>query len=351
MFDPKLIEALKAVVNAGSFQGAAQALNLSVAAVSLRIKSLEESLGARVLVRGKTVRLTVTGQTLMAYAQRAQMLHDDVLSALQTGGGKHWQTLSVAVNADSVSTWFLPGVAPLLAKSKLLIDIVIDDQDYTHAALKNGDVLGCVTTLATPMQGCVAEPLGHMRYRCLARPDLVAKCLTPNGQLSVHKLLKMPAIIFNQKDALQDTFLLKYFDLQSPQYPKHYVPAIEAFAQAIELGLGWGMVPDLISHLDQNQETINTLSRASTIDPISAASAIGRTGSLDAIDPISPISPIRAMGDTSINTAHPKWVEVMPHAPIDIALYWQHWSQMSQSVTQLTKKVKETAQHRLLQRH
>jgi hypothetical protein len=114
------------------------------------------------------------------------------------------------------------------------------------------------------------------------------------------------------------------------------------------------MVPDLISHLDQNQETINTLSRASTIDPISAASAIGRTGSLDAIDPISPISPIspiRAMGDTSINTAHPKWVEVMPHAPIDIALYWQHWSQMSQSVTQLTKKVKETAQHRLLQRH
>jgi LysR family transcriptional regulator (chromosome initiation inhibitor) len=183
------------------------------------------------------------------------------------------------------------------------------------------------------MQGCVAEPLGHMRYRCLARPDLVAKCLTPNGQLSVHKLLKMPAIIFNQKDALQDTFLLKYFDLQSPQYPKHYVPAIEAFAQAIELGLGWGMVPDLISHLDQNQETINTLSRASTIDPI------------------SPISPIRAMGDTSINTAHPKWVEVMPHAPIDIALYWQHWSQMSQSVTQLTKKVKETAQHRLLQRH
>jgi LysR family transcriptional regulator (chromosome initiation inhibitor) len=55
MFDPKLIEALKAVVNTGSFQRAAQALSLSVAAVSLRIKALEERLGARVLVRGKTV--------------------------------------------------------------------------------------------------------------------------------------------------------------------------------------------------------------------------------------------------------------------------------------------------------
>ncbi len=307
MFDPKLIEAFKAVVSAGSFQGAAQALNLSVAAVSLRIKSFEQSLGARLLVRGKTVRLTTTGQTLMAYAQRAQMLHDEVLSVLQTGGAKRWQTLSVAVNADSVSTWFLPGIAPLLAKSKLLIDIIIDDQDHTHAALKNGDVLGCVTTSAIPMHGCVAEPLGQMRYRCLARPDLVARSRAPNGQVSIHKLLKMPAIIFNQKDALQDTFLLKYFDLQTPQYPKHYVPAIEAFAQAIECGLGWGMVPDLISQLDQTQ------ARASALQP--------------------------------------KWVEVMPNAPIDIALYWQHWSQTSQAVAQLTKKVKEAAQQRLIGAH
>jgi LysR family transcriptional regulator (chromosome initiation inhibitor) len=305
MFDPKLIEALRAVVNVGSFQGAAHALNLSVAAVSLRIKSLEESVGARVLVRGKTVRLTTTGQTLMAYAQRAQMLHDDVLSALQTGGVKQWQKLSVAVNADSVSTWFLPGIAPLLAKSKWLLDLVIDDQDHTHAALKNGDVLGCVTTLATAMQGCVAEPLGQMRYRCLARPDLVARCRTPSGQVSIHKLLKMPAIIFNQKDALQDTFLFKYFGLQTPQYLKHYVPAIEAFTQAIELGLGWGMVPDLISQLDQTP-TISTVK-------------------------------------------HPKWVEVMPNAPIDIALYWQHWSQTSHSVAQLSQKVKQAAQQRLLQ--
>jgi LysR family transcriptional regulator (chromosome initiation inhibitor) len=304
MFDPKLIEALKAVANAGSFQGAAQTLNLSVAAVSLRIKSLEEQLGARVLVRGKTVRLTTSGQTLMAYMQRAQMLHDDVMSALQTGGTKRWQTLSVAVNADSVSTWFLPGVAPLLIKSKLLIDITIDDQDHTHAALKSGEALGCVTTLARPMKGCVSEPLGQMRYRCLASPNLVESCRTPKGSVSIHKLLKQPAIIFNQKDALQDTFLLKYFGLQTPQYPKHYVPAIEAFSQAIELGLGWGMLPDLISQNNQPQG--------------------------------------------NVNAAPAKWVEVIPNAPIDITLYWQHWSHTSEAVTKLTKMVKSAAKESLL---
>jgi LysR family transcriptional regulator, chromosome initiation inhibitor len=308
MFDPKLIKALKAVANTGSFQGAAHALNLSVAAVSLRIKSLEELLGARVLIRGKTVRLTTSGQTLMAYMQRVQMLHDDVWSALQTGGVKHWQTLSVAVNADSVSTWFLPGVAPLLVKSKLLIDITIDDQDHTHASLKSGEALGCVTTLATPLKGCVSEPLGQMRYRCLANPDLVERCRTPKGQVSIHKLLKLPAIIFNQKDALQDTFLFKFFGLQSPQYPKHYVPAIEAFSQAIELGLGWGMVPDLLSQLHQPQAQSNIHSK----------------------------------------TVPEKWVEVVPNAPIDITLYWQHWSHTSEAVTKLTKMVKSAAKKNLL---
>ena len=182
--------------------------------------------------------------------------------------------------------------------------MTIDDQDHTHDLLKSGEALGCVTTLSQPMRGCVSEPLGQMRYRCLARPDLASRCHTPSGKVSVHRLLKLPAIIFNRKDALQDMFLLKYFGLVSPQYPKHYVPALDAFGQAIELGLGWGMVPDLISHMSQTTPTNNQ-------EP-------------------------------------PKWVEVMPNSPIDVALYWQHWEQTSQAATKLTQKVKEAARQRLL---
>ena len=97
-----------------------------------------------------------------------------LLAGLQGGtesrAGAAWQSLSVAINADSVASWFLPGVATLLQRHRLLLEIMIDDQDHTHDALKSGDVIGCVTTLAQPMRGCVAEPLGIMRYRCVAAP-------------------------------------------------------------------------------------------------------------------------------------------------------------------------------------
>lgn len=308
MLDPKLTEALKAVIHAGSFNAGAQALNLSVAAVSLRIKALEEQIGARVLVRGKTLRLTPAGQAIMTYAQRAQLLHDDVLSALQKGATQPWQTLSVAVNADSVTTWFMPGISAFLAQSKLLIDLTIDDQDHTYAALKSGDVVGCVTALAKPMKGCVSEPLGRMRYRCLARADVAAKCRTPSGHVSVHRLLKLPAIIFNRKDALQDVFLQTYFDLQSPQYPKHYLPALDAFSQAIEQGLGWGMVPDIISKRDHTTQ----------------------------------LRPHPSHQSSST------WVEVLDNAPIDVALYWQHWEQSSDAIMRLTQKIKASAKQYLL---
>ena len=82
--------------------------------------------------------------------------------------------MSVAVNTDLLTSWFSPGVAGLLARHRLLLEILVDDQDHTHDALKSGEVAGCVTTLAQAMRGCVAEPLAIMRYRCMAAPSLIA---------------------------------------------------------------------------------------------------------------------------------------------------------------------------------
>src|SRR5690606_679611 len=113
---------------------------------------------------------------------------------------------------------------------------------YTQEALAKGEVLGCITTLSKPLRGCVAEPLGVMRYHALAHPDLLARCRLKSGKISVHKLLTLPAIIFNRKDAMQDRFLEKYFGLHNPSYPKYFVPALDAFERAIELGVGWGIV-------------------------------------------------------------------------------------------------------------
>lgn len=293
MLDARQLEALAAVVEHGGFGAAARSLSLSLAAVSLRIKALEEHLGQRLLVRGKTVRTTPAGQALLAHVKQLRMMENDLLAGLQGGArGRataRWQSLAVAVNADSAAAWFLPGVAPLLQRHHLLLEMMIDDQDHTHDALKSGDVIGCVTTLADAMRGCVAEPLGVMRYRCVATPAVVDRCRTRSGALSAHRLLGEPAVIFNRKDALQDIFLERHFGLRQARYPRHFVPALDAFEAAIERGLGWGMVPE------QNLR------------------------------------------------ARPGLRELLPGATVDVSLYWQHWSRESPSAQRLTTAVKAAA--------
>ena len=294
MLDGKQLEALAAVLEHGGFGMAAIALNLSLAAVSLRIKALEVALGQRLLVRGKVVRATVAGQAIFAHVQQLRLMEADLLSdsaALQ-GKEKQWQRLSVAVNADSLSSWLLPGVASALARHRLLLDVVIDDQEHTHEALKSGDVVACVSTHATPLRGCMAEPLGVMRYRCVGAPTLVRKCQTKGGAVSPHRLLATPAVIFNRKDGLQDLFLSQHFGLQAPQYPRHFVPAVDAFECALVSGMGWGMVSDL--HL-------------------------------------------AARSDSSA------LVEMLPGSAVDVPLYWHHWTRESTSAQRLTQAVKLAA--------
>jgi LysR family transcriptional regulator (chromosome initiation inhibitor) len=298
MLDARQLDALTAVIEHGGFGPAAKALSLTLAAVSLRIKALEDQMGQRLLVRGKAVRATAAGQALLAHVKQVRMMEADLLSGLQGGGasgaGTRWQSLSVAINADSLASWFLPGVAAVLQRHRLLLDVVIDDQDHTHGALKSGEVMGCVTTLAQAMRGCVAEPLGVMRYRCVAAPAVVQRCRTPAGAVSPHRMLAQPAVIFNRKDALQDDFLRQHFGLRDALYPRHFAPAVDAFEEALVQGLGWGMVPE----------------------------------------------------QTLVN--RPALQEVLPGATVDVALYWQHWTRESPSAQRLTAAVKAAAQARLV---
>jgi LysR family transcriptional regulator, chromosome initiation inhibitor len=303
MLDARQLDALAAVIEQGSFGAAAKTLSLTLAAVSLRIKSLESTLGQRLVVRGKQVRATAAGQALLAHVRQLRLMEADLLGGLHGGGAGNGrlQSISVAVNADSMTSWFLPGVAPACARGGLLLDIVVDDQDHTLDWLKNGEVSGCVTTLATALRGCVAEPLGIMRYRCVAAPSLIARWRGAGGAdsaVSPRQLLQSPAVIFNRKDALQDAFLAQHFDLPDARYPRHFVPAADAFELAVGLGMGWGMVPDLHG-------------------------------------------PGRA--------ASPPLEEIFPGRTVDVVLYWQHWARESIAAQRLTQAVKQTARARLLQ--
>lgn len=78
------LRTLRAIVEAGSFTGAAARLHLTQSAVSWKIKRLEERLGHALLVRdGKSIQPTEMGHELLAHAEKILAAHDEAVASLK----------------------------------------------------------------------------------------------------------------------------------------------------------------------------------------------------------------------------------------------------------------------------
>lgn len=88
MFDPRLLHAFVAIVDAGSFTAAADRLHLTQSTVSQQLARLEESVGQLLLDRAaRPVRATAAGERLLGYARRILMLESEAQAALSDPAG------------------------------------------------------------------------------------------------------------------------------------------------------------------------------------------------------------------------------------------------------------------------
>lgn len=249
----ELAETVAAVVDEGTLDAAARRLHLTPSAVSQRVKALEEQLGRVVLVRSKPVRPTEAGAAVVRLARQVALLEHDIVAELGSDAGDtDGGTMSVplAVNADSLSTWFLPPLVRLGQRHPVVFELHRDDQDFTAGLLEAGTVMGAVTSRATPVAGCRVSPLGAMRYEAVATPAFIERWM-PDGP-SPEALGAAPLVDFDRRDDLQTQWLrAREVDPAAP--PRHYVPASGDFATAIKLGLGWGLLPGF-----QSAEALNT---------------------------------------------------------------------------------------------
>lgn len=241
--DPKQTDAFQAVAELGSFERAALKLNVTASAVSQRVGALETRLGAALLLRTRPCRPTATGQRLLQYLRRTMLLNADLESDL-LNSESGLLTVSVALNSDSLGTWFFPALANLLVENRIILELIVEDQDHTYALLESGMAAGCVSSVAQPMRGCSAEPLGTMRYRLMASTSFRKRWL-PKG-LTREAARRAPVVAYTRKDTLQSSFLLAHLGLPEGAYPCHYVPGIEAHFAAVRHGLGYAMVPELL---------------------------------------------------------------------------------------------------------
>ncbi len=242
MLDYKLIEALAMVVQEGGFEKASRVLHLTQSAVSQRVRQLEDKTGQILLSRMNPPQLTPLGRKMLKHYRQVRLLEDGLSGLLPSGADKGFTSLALGVNADSLATWFPAATQQFLEQEKVVFDLRVEDQDETHRLLKNGDVVGCISTSETPMQGCRLEYLGRMVYRLLASP-LFAERWFANG-LSCEAVQDAPGILFNRKDTLNSRFFQSMFGSVELNTPSFFVPSSERFVDLIVSGLAYGMLPD-----------------------------------------------------------------------------------------------------------
>lgn len=239
---------LAAVLDEGSLDAAARRLHITPSAVSQRIKTLEEHVGRVLLVRSKPVRPTDAAHAVIRYARQIALLEHETLAALGGSDGA-LLTVPLAVNADSLATWFLAPLARVAARHPLVFDLHRDDQDFTAGLLESGTVVGAVTSRARPVAGCRVSALGTLRYDAVATPAYRGRWLADG--VTAAALAAAPLIDFDRRDDLQSRWLAAH-GVGAAGPPRHRVPASHDFATATTLGLGWALLPRFQSqdHLD-----------------------------------------------------------------------------------------------------
>ncbi|BAC18168.1 transcriptional regulator, ArgP family [Corynebacterium efficiens YS-314] len=236
--NPIHLDTLLTIIDEGSFENASLALSISPSAVSQRIKALEKSVGRVLVSRTQPAVATEAGEVLVQAARKMALLQAETREQLAERLDEI--PLTVAINADSLSTWFPPVFAEVAHWGAVTLTLRVEDEAHTLSLLRRGSVLGAVTREADPVAGCEVLRLGVMRHLPVATPELRAR-YTVDGQPD---WVRMPVLRFGPNDVLQDRDLEGRVDGAVARRRVSVVPSAEGFGEAVRLGLGWGLLPE-----------------------------------------------------------------------------------------------------------
>lgn len=298
------LRTLAAIIDEGSLERAAAMLNVSPSAVSQRIRTLEERTGAVLLNRTRPVSVTETGATVLRAARQVARVIDDAASELSpdaTSGSR----VKLVINADSLATWFVPALARAARETGAWFEVLRSDQAQSTEKLRSGEVMAALTSTAEAVPGCVSELVGVDRYHAVCSPAFYEAHFAGGGTggpmggakigVTPEALAEAPHIDFDRSDHLQERFLSAH-GCENSAPSRHFVPSSAEFATAIELGMGWGMLPWRQCEAPLARGTL---------------------------------------------------VELAPHRPLELPLFWQRWNLRSPVLDELSRIITEEAKRAL----
>jgi len=296
-FEYPLLEALAAVIREGTFEAAARSLNVTQSAVSQRVKLLEEKAAAVLIVRGRPCIATEFGQQLYRHVEQVRLLEHDLrksLASIENPSSGMPAVIRIAVNSDSLATWFPEVIQRAGSEMNLYFDIFPDDQEHTAERLRSGEALAAVTAEVNPLPGCRRVSLGAVEFLAIASPRFVEANF--HDGVSYEAVSQATNLRYGRKDTLPQQWLLNAFG-DPASLVGHWLPSISGHLACCLNGAGWGMMPRISveSHL----------------------------------------------GDGSL-------VELVPGASVTVPLYWQSSGSGSEIMKMLSSTVVEVARKHLL---
>jgi hypothetical protein len=84
----------------------------------------------------------------------------DLQSQVQLDEGASPERLRIALNADSLATWWAQAMGDFCRRTALLLDLVVEDQTVGLKRMRAGEVAACVCASERPVAGARSLLLG-----------------------------------------------------------------------------------------------------------------------------------------------------------------------------------------------
>ena len=256
MLDSKLLQTLASVIETNGFERAAAQLGVTQSAVSQRIKQLEVMVGQPLLVRSQPLEPTAAGKTLLQHYKQIKLLELDLMQHLKPEAGiSTLNMLSIGADADSLSSWLMQALLPLIKQYALQLRILPGEHLADPATRQNSTHLcGWLSHDGTTTHGSQCLHLGMIRYQCVCTPAYreshFADGVTPSSLPHAH------AVVLHGQQARHADYLQTLAAYQG-SFPFSSMPTPDTMFDFIQAGLGYGLIPqEFLDHVAANAELV-----------------------------------------------------------------------------------------------
>ncbi|MCP1574810.1 LysR family transcriptional regulator [Herbaspirillum rubrisubalbicans] len=224
-----------------SFRTAAERLNITQAAVSNRIASLEEDWNTRLFERDpREIRLTFSGRRMLAYAERMLELNREMMAASHANYNIAG-VVRIGVIETVVFTWLTDFLQRVQEQyPAIAVQLSSESTQRLHAQMRNGELDIALQSDPLLDDGVRNIAGGSIAMGWVGRSiDWAAQ----QGSLGVAELAQHPIVTMN-KGSQPYVSLRKLLDEESVSTPRiHCVSSISAIVRLVRAGFGVAVLP------------------------------------------------------------------------------------------------------------